>query len=96
VALRKVRVKTDLACRNFRIQQETISHTLQNTSILSDKSRYTDPIIRKGAIETQLHHNNISTEEGLFLNKSEKSLFYSLKEGRKSSSENYTMTYLGS
>jgi hypothetical protein len=45
------------------------------------------PIIRKGAIETELRPNNVNTGEGLFFSKSWKSLFYPLEERRKPSSE---------
>jgi hypothetical protein len=70
VALSRVRVKTDLAYRNFRIPQEKVSQKLQNTSTLSKKSIYTDHIIKNGATETELHPNNINTEDGLCLKKS--------------------------
>jgi hypothetical protein len=55
---------------------------LQNTTILSTKSRYIDRMIRK-ATEIEIQPNNMNREDGLRLSRSWKSLIHALKGRRK-------------
>jgi hypothetical protein len=55
---------------------------LQNTTILSTKSRYMDQMIRE-SIEIELHPSNMNREDGLHQSWLWKSLIHSLKGCRK-------------
>jgi hypothetical protein len=55
---------------------------LQNTTILSTKSRYMDQIIRE-MIEIELHPNNMNRADGFCLSKPWKPLICSLKDCRQ-------------
>jgi hypothetical protein len=61
-----------------------LSHSIkfQNNTILSNKSRYMDRMIRE-ATEIELHPNNMNRKDGLHLSRSWKPLIRSLKGHRK-------------
>jgi predicted GIY-YIG superfamily endonuclease len=65
-------------------QSNNLDHCiqLQNTTILSTKSRYMDRMIRE-ATEIEIQPNNMSREDGLRLSRSWKPLIHALKGRRK-------------
>jgi hypothetical protein len=75
----------------FAVAEHSINlgHQIQlNTSILANKSRYKDQIIR-GAIEIELHPNNINREDGFSL-RSWKPLVRDLREHKLAPNKNTT------